>query len=84
MSNQQMEEKAEQQQAETLAEKLGLTVDELELIGYELEEAGSDDGHPYYILVRFLDDSQKAILDKIEGLDGMAVRVDLNLFNYSE
>lgn len=78
MSNRQPEERMEQRQTEVLTEELGLTVEELDTVGYELEEVCSDDGHPYYILVTFQDASQKAILSKISGLDGMSVQVGLN------
>lgn len=84
MSNQQMEEQAEQREAEILAEELEITVDELETVGYELNELCSDDGHPYSTIVRFLDASQTAILAKISGLSNMSVEVGLNLFDSEE
>jgi len=71
----------EQRQDEVLADELGLTVGELDLVGYELETVCSDDGLPYYTLVRFQDESQKAILDKISGLSNMTVQVSINTFD---
>ena len=81
MSNRQMEEKAEQRQAETIAEELEITVDELEQTGYNIEEVTSEDGVPYYILVQFSDYAPQEILDKIDGLDGNSVRLDANIFD---
>jgi hypothetical protein len=81
MSNRQMEERAELRQDEVLADELGLTVEELETVGYELETVCSDDGHPNYTLVRFLNSSQKEVLDKISGLSNMTVQVSLNTFD---
>jgi len=84
MSSRQMEERAEQRQTEILAEELGLTVEELDTVGYELEKFCSDDGHPYGILVRFLDESQKRILGKIKGLSNMSMQVSLNTFDVDD
>ncbi len=85
MSNRQMEEMAEACRDAILARELGITVDELLQLDFEVTEEGSDDGVPYYILVQFGNEAPQEILDKIEGLEGgRSVRLDLNAFNAEE
>ncbi len=52
-----------------LANKLGITYDELLQLNYETDTEESDDGLVYNYIVRFSDNAPKEILDKIIGIE---------------
>jgi len=85
MNKRQLEDAQEEFNNKQLADALGLTLDEIEQCNWESSMETSDDGVPYYVLVSFMDDSPKEILEKISGLnDNLAVRVDVNTFETEE
>lgn len=54
---------------ETLAERLGITCDEVEEIEPQINENTGSDGAVYGYYLSFKEDAPREILDKIEGLD---------------
>ena len=54
---------------ETLAERLGITCDEVEEIEPQIKENTGSDGAVYGYYLSFKEDAPREILDKIEGLD---------------
>lgn len=69
MSNRELEEKYEEEANRELAERLGISYDELLELDYEVHEDVSDDGLVYGTYVEFNKDVAPEILKKIEGLD---------------
>ena len=70
MSSRELDDKQQEWADTKMAESLGISYDELIELGYDTEI------YDTYTLVRFSDDSNKEILDKISGLVGNEVRLD--------
>lgn len=71
------------QSAESLAEALGITPEELDKLHYEIDSEESSDGLIYCYRLEFSEDCPLHILDKILGLeDGNVVRVNPEVFDY--
>jgi hypothetical protein len=68
MSNRQLEEQQGFQEKKLLATALGLSIDELEQLNYEVSQNESNDGLIYEYVVSFDEFCSKTILDKIDGL----------------
>lgn len=68
MSNRQLEEQQELSGNEPLATALGLSIDELEQLNYEITPNESNDGLVYEYVVSFDECCSESILDKIDGL----------------
>jgi hypothetical protein len=65
-----------------LAEELGITVDELQLLHYTIDENTSNDGLIYNYIIQFDDECPREMLDKINGLtDTNCVNVSVNVFD---
>ncbi len=67
MSNRQLEERAEEQQAAVVAAALDISVEELALLDWSIDELSSDDGHPYGCIVTFGDNTPDHILARLGG-----------------
>lgn len=65
MSNRQLEERKEREQAEAVAQALGITVDELDELDWSIEEVVSDDGLVYGYDVSLGESAPDHILVKI-------------------
>ena len=65
------EERQEFEWSKAIALKLGLTFDEMQQLegDYEVDENSSEDGLVYDHVIRFYDNCDREILDKINGLD---------------
>jgi hypothetical protein len=61
-------DRIEAQKSQRLAALLGITDDELEQIAYDIDADCSDDGMLYGYIVRFDEDNDPAIMEKINGL----------------
>jgi hypothetical protein len=68
MSCRQLEEQMEFEGSEQLASILGLSIDELQELDYQISPNESNDGLIYEYVVTFEDSSPQNILDKIDGL----------------
>lgn len=68
MSNRQFEEQQELQGNQLLATAIGLSIDELDQLDYEISPNESNDGLIYEYVVSFDESCSKTILDKIDGL----------------
>lgn len=68
MSNRQLEEQQELQGNQLLATALGLSINELEQLDYEISSNESNDGLVYEYVISFDEFCSKAILDKVDGL----------------
>jgi len=65
-----------------LAEELGITNDDLELLEWETQENSSNDGLIYGFLLTFEENCPPEILEKIEGLsDDLIICVSPNAFD---
>ena len=53
-----------------LAKKLGISYDNLLSLGYRVDTDESEDGLIYNFIISFDNNASKAILDKINGIDG--------------
>ncbi|MFT6987884.1 MAG: hypothetical protein ACJAT7_003749 [Psychromonas sp.] len=69
MSNRQLEEQQESIVNQQLATVLGISIDELEQLDFEITPSESNDGLVYEYVVSFAEFSDQSILDKIEGLN---------------
>jgi hypothetical protein len=79
MSNRQLEEIQEEQAHIEIAEKIGITYEELCQLDCDIDTNESSDGLIYEHIITFSEDSPKEILDKIVGLEnGNSVRVQLS------
>jgi hypothetical protein len=80
MSSRQLEELQEQRQAEAVAAALGISVDDLDKLEWELLPHESKDGLLYGYNVEFGDGSDPEVLARIPGLvHGSWVRIGPNL-----
>lgn len=80
MSSRQLEEIQEQQQAEAVAAALGISVDDLDQLEWELSPHESDDGMLYGYNVEFGEGSDPDTLARIPGLiNGSWVRIGPDL-----
>ncbi|MDR7088604.1 hypothetical protein [Cellvibrio fibrivorans] len=71
------------QSAESLADALGITPEELDILHYEIDTEESSDGLIYCYRLEFSEECPLHILDKILGLeDGRVVRVNPAVFDY--
>ncbi len=77
MSNRQLEEQQERRQAESVAEALGITVDELDQLEWRIEENTSDDGALYGNDIYFEEGSDEGVLTKLGTAVGEYIRVGL-------
>ena len=68
MSNRQLEEKLEVESDKRIASALGISIDDLYKLDFEISSNESDDGLVYEYIIHFQDSSPKEILEKIEGL----------------
>lgn len=68
MSSRQLEEQMEFGGSEKMASILGLSIDDLHQLDYQISQNESNDGLIYEYVVRFDDSSPQSILDKIDGL----------------
>jgi hypothetical protein len=75
MSNRQMEQNADDEQARYIAEQLGITEDELGETNWEIETHDGNEGVVYGHYIQFRDDSSKEVLDKIVGLENLCVDI---------
>ena len=65
-----------------LAEELGITDEDLELLEWDTQENSSEDGLIYDFVLIFDESCPKEILQKIEGLsDDLTIRVSANAFD---
>ena len=79
MSNRQLEEQAEERQAVAVAAALGISVEDLNEMDWELEAAESNEGALHGYNVNFAEGSDPDVLAKIKGLnDGRWVRIGPN------
>lgn len=69
MSEQFIEEQNEKFRA-LLADHLGISIEELDQYGGEIEERTGNDGAVYGHYIRFDSDTPKEVLEKINGIDG--------------
>ena len=77
MSSSQLDDIYEQKRARAIAQRLGISYDELLETAYTLDDNESNDGLIYNHIVRFQESSPKHILDKIEGLQNYTVNIEL-------
>jgi hypothetical protein len=76
MSNTQLGERQEREQAEAIAAALGITADELEGLDWTIDDHASDDGLVYGHNIYFGENSDPDVLARINGLiDGRWVRI---------
>lgn len=68
MSNMQLEERQEELFEAALAEALGISVEDLGLLEYDLQEHSSEEGLHYGYNVYFLEGSDPDVLSRISGL----------------
>lgn len=68
MSSRQLEERQEERLGVALAEALGISVEDLSLLVYDLQDNSSDDGLHYGYNVYFLDGSDAEVLARVSGL----------------
>jgi len=68
MSNEKLEERQEREFHQLIANELGISIDELCQLEWEIDENSSDEGLVYSCIIQFSDDSPRRILDKIIGL----------------
>ena len=68
MSNRQLEEKLEEESDKRIAAALGISIDDLNQLDFEISSNESDEGLVYEYIIHFQDSSPKEILEKIEGL----------------
>ncbi|MGV8894211.1 MAG: hypothetical protein ACOH2K_14975 [Burkholderiaceae bacterium] len=81
MSNRLLEEARDKARDEKLAEELGITIDELEMLSPVVTDDSSDDGLLYRYVVQFSDTAPTHLLKKIHGLSTTNfVYVDANMF----
>ena len=65
-----------------VAKALGLTLNELAQLEWDMsEETSADGGIVYSYVITFAPDSRLELLDKIRGLDGFSVRLSPNVFD---
>ncbi len=65
-----------------LAEELGVSDQELELLDFEVQENSSNDGLVYDFILTFHENNPREIMEKIEGIsDGLTIRVSANAFD---
>lgn len=65
-----------------MAEELGITDDDLELLEWETPENSSDDGLFYDYVLKFYETCEPVILEKIDGLDeNRTIRVSVSAFD---
>lgn len=64
-----MIEKQQEREDYKLAQKLGITYEELLVLDYEIDTEESDDGLIYNYIVKFRENAPREILDKINGMD---------------
>ena len=69
MSNRQLEERQEEFADKQLASFLGISLDDLYELEWNIDTDESKDGLIYHYIVEFHENSPKKILDKIEGLE---------------
>lgn len=66
-------EEQEEDEKRILAEELGISEDEIELLEYEIEDLKSEDGLVYGYNIHFKPNNSNHILSKIKGLNGYNV-----------
>ncbi|WP_311747415.1 hypothetical protein [Proteus columbae] len=76
-------EQIENNRNRRLAELLGITEDELELLDYDLEIDQSNDGFEYGYIVRFHEDNEPSIMKKVIGLSSGSY-VSLSLWDLED
>lgn len=65
-----------------LAEELGISDQELELLDFEVQENSSNDGLIYDYILTFHENNHVGIMEQIEGLsDDLTIRVSANVFD---
>ena len=69
MSSRDLEDRQQEWQDANVAKALGLTVEEVQALVYEIDEDASEDGQVYGLLISFKEGSDKGILERICGLD---------------
>lgn len=69
MSKEQLEEKQQEQADRELAQKLGISYDELLELEYEIQENKSNDDLTYGFFIQFSQNCDVEILKKIKGLE---------------
>jgi len=68
MSSRQLEERQEERLEAALAEALGISVEDLSLLEYNLRDHSSEDGLHYGYNVYFLEGSDAEVLAHVSGL----------------
>jgi hypothetical protein len=77
MSNRQMDENRDEKQALYVAQKLGISAEDLYQTKWEIEAKGGSDTFPWAHYVKFSPDSPPEILAKIEGLKNYCVDIHI-------
>jgi len=72
-------ESQEDDEGNAIAKALGISYYDLSRTNYEIEENSSEDGHLYSYFIVFSPDSPKEVLEKIEGLNGNSVEIDISV-----
>lgn len=62
-------ERQEESEEQQLAHKLGITHDELIILGHKVDTDESEDGIIYNYVISFRDDAPKKLLTKVHGID---------------
>lgn len=75
MSSRQLEDMQEEKRDKEIAEKLGITYDELGETSFDIHDHEGSDGAVYGHFIRFSETSSKEVLDKIIGLENYCVDV---------
>lgn len=76
MSSRQMEDRQEQQYAQKVASVLGISIDDLNVLVWEIDENTTEDGGFTGYNITFAEGSDPEILAQIAGLvDGRWIRV---------
>lgn len=68
MSSRQLEERQEERLEAALAEALGISVEDLSLLKYDLQDHSGEDGLHYGYNVYFLEGSDAEVLARVSGL----------------